>query len=159
MKARTALFAAIVAGLVVGPGSAAQQEGPAQQAGPPSGPGQEEDVELVFRREVFTYPAGFPRRNPFRPLVGEGTQQRFESMNLQGIIFVDENPSRSMALIRGAGGEQGAPAESRYLRVGDSWGNVRVLEIRRDEVLVEVEEFGILEQRIMRLPSRGQGGS
>lgn len=126
-----------------------------EQAGPPR-PAREA-TELVFEREVFTYPT-FERRNPFRPLLGGDAGPRFESMSLQGIVYVSENPSESMALMRAGGGGE-TQAQSRRLRAGERWGNVRVVEVRRSEVMVEVEEFGITEQRIMQLPTRGQGGS
>lgn len=148
--------------LLVGSGAVeacAQEQGEEQgQEGAGSLEGRAAETELVFRREVFTYPQ-FQRRNPFRVLVGQGNEPRYEQMSVQGIIFSPSDPSASMVLMRGAAGQQGGPAQSRRVRVGEAWGNVRVLEIRRDEVLVEVEEFGVLEQRIMRLPTRAQGGS
>jgi len=45
------------------------------------------------------------------------------------------------------------------LRVGERWGNVRIISISSDVVIVDVAEFGIQERREMRLQSRGQGGS
>ena len=46
-----------------------------------------------------------------------------------------------------------------YLKVGQSIGNVRVIEIRREQVVVEVEEFGLTEQKIMQLETRRLGGT
>lgn len=123
-----------------------------QRPGPSSQGEQEEPTELVFEREVFDYPR-FERRNPFVPLLSTAEGPRFEQMRLQGILL-DEEPSRSLALVGSVGGGPG-----RRLRVGESWGNVRILEIRRTEVLVQVEEFGQTEQRVMTLRTRGQGGS
>lgn len=49
---------------------------------------------------------------------------------------------------------------ARSLRVGERWGNIRVVEIRPDLVVVDVEEFGVAERKIMRLADeRSQGGS
>ncbi|MGD2068065.1 MAG: hypothetical protein PVI57_05225 [Gemmatimonadota bacterium] len=141
--------AAIAAQEEVQEAGAARPPGPSRAARPAT--------ELVFEREVFAYPT-FQRRNPFRPLVGGDSGPRFESMSVQGIVYVADNPSQSMVLML-AGGGGTTEAQSRRLRAGQGWGNVRVLEIRRTEVTVEVEEFGITEQRIMQLPTRGQGGS
>lgn len=134
--------AAAVAALVLAGAALAQ--------GPPSDEPPQEDTNLVFEREVFDYPS-FERRNPFVPLLSTAEGPRFEQMRLRGLIY-SPDATGSVALI-------GAGARSQRLRAGQSWGNVRVLEIRRTEVLVEVQEFGITEQRVMTLPARGQGGS
>lgn len=151
-------FVGALAIFLVG-GLAAQQQ-PAQQG--EEQPEQAQPIridpgELVFEREVFSYPT-FQRRNPFRPLVGSEAGPRFEGMSVQGIVFTSEDPSQSMVLMRAGGGGETA-AQTRRLRTGQTWGNVTVLEVRRREVLVEVQEFGITEQRVMRLPTPGQGGS
>ena len=152
-RARAAFsFAGVVALTSLGGlASVGGQEGQQGQAGPP----RPAAADLVFEREVFQYPS-FERRNPFRELVGEGSGPRFESMRLRGIIFVSTDPSQSMILMAAGSAEQ---PQSRHMRVGEQWGNVRILEIRRNEIVVAVEEFGMTEQRIMQLPTPGQGGS
>ena len=159
MNARTTARVAVVAVLATSVGLTAQQQAgqAGGQQGPPGADTLLEETELVFEREVFDYPE-FARRNPFRPLVGTGAGPRFESMSLGAIIYSSQNPSESVVLMR-AGGGGDTPAQTERLRVGESWGNVTVLEIRRGEVVLEVLEFGITEQRIMQLPTRGQGGS
>lgn len=140
----------------------AQEDGAASPAAPDSAaeaPAPREQLaELVFEREVFQYPE-FQRRNPFRVLLGDDSGPRFESMSVQGIVFSAEDRSGSMVLMRAGQAEAEQKAQSRRLRSGETWGNVRVLEIRRTEVVVEVTEFGLTEQKIMRLPTRAQGGS
>lgn len=121
------------------------------------------DAQLVFEREVFAYPM-YERRNPFVSLVAnQASGPRFEQMRLEGILY-SPDPSFSLAVFsanrRAATAETaGQVGQVRRLRVGERWGNVRILEIRSREVVVEVEEFGLTEQRIMTLPTRGQGGS
>ena len=44
------------------------------------------------------------------------------------------------------------------VRRGDRLGNIRILQIQGTRVVVEVEEFGMREQRIMELQRPGQGG-
>lgn len=130
------------------------QNPPAEQAAPPPAP---VEAQLVFEREVFLYPQ-FSRRNPFAPLVASRSGPRFEQIRLRMIIHASD-PSESVALLglgeatdrsQGANGAQGN--RTKRIRVGQSWGNVTVLEIRREEMLVQVEEFGLTEQRIIRLP-------
>lgn len=127
-----------------------------------------EQAELAFEREVFSYPT-FARRNPFKPLLASAEGgPRWEGMRLEGILY-DADPRYSIAIVSSgrAGARAGAaPAageasagETARLRVGQRWGNIRVLAINPDNVLIEVEEFGLTEQRTMRLPVRGQGGS
>ena len=133
-----------------------QQPPPAQQQGP---------TELVFEREVFRYPS-FQRRNPFRPLVAGEGGPRFEQLRLMGIIY-DADPSASVATLGTSAvsvSEDGqavsvSEGKSWYLKVGQSIGNVRVIEIRREQVVVEVEEFGLTEQKIMQLETRRLGGT
>lgn len=138
----------VLAGLLVLalPAAAAAQGGEQQRPQPV----EPDTTRLVFEREVFAYP-DYERRNPFRPLLGslEGGPQ-FDRVRLLGIIYSSDR-SRSVALL-------GSGEESRRLRVGESWGNTRVLEIRPEEVIVEVEEFGLTEQRVLELSRRRGGG-
>jgi hypothetical protein len=112
-----------------------------------------DSIELVYDREVFTYPS-FDRRNPFRPLTGEASVgPRFEDLVLMGRI-ISSNPASSIALVgaRQPGTGQGdTPARTYRLRVGDVLGNTRLLEIRDQMVLLEVEEFGLRETRVLDL--------
>ena len=129
----------------------AGQENPAQggPAGPPAPP-----IELVFEREVFQYPA-FERRNPFRALVGNlAGGPRSEQINLRGIIWSAE-PGLSVALFgaRIVGAADSGPSTKR-LRVGETWGNTTVVEIERNLVVVQVEEFGLTERKVFELTRR-----
>ncbi len=126
-------------------------------------PGGVEQAELAFEREVFVYPT-FTRRNPFQTLLaGADAGPRWETMRLEGILH-DADPQHSIAIVSSGranapGGNDSARAgQTARLRVGQRWGNIRVLAIHPDNILIEVEEFGLTEQRTMRLPARGQGG-
>lgn len=128
----------------------------AQQPPPP------DTASLVFEREVFTYPT-FERRNPFVQVVsGSEGGPRFEELQLIGVIF-SPNPDLSVALLGprggGPGGEQQQARRTFRARRGEQLGNVRILEIQQTRIVVEVEEFGLTEQRIMELQRPGQGGS
>ena len=131
------------------------------QEAPPPPP---DTTVLVFNREVFIYPA-YERRNPFTPLIaGDVAGPRFEELSLLGIVYYD-NPELSVALFgsgnRGGPDPTGTGAESMTYRghVGEVIGNMRVIEIQRTIVIVEVEDFGLTEQRTMELPRPGRGGS
>lgn len=152
-----------VAGLLAIPGTLRAQD----DAPPPTAAEQPLETELVFERELFQYPS-FQRRNPFRPLVSsdEGGP-RFEQLRLIGVLY-SEDPGESVAVVgtsritisddgtRVTVQDQG---DSWYLKVGQSIGNTRIVEIRRDEVAVEIEEFGLTEQRTMQLETRRLGGT
>jgi hypothetical protein len=143
---------------------AAKPPAPAAAAKPDTTKGKAQVAELVFEREVFQYPA-YQRRNPFQPLVGNtGNGPRFEQVQLRGIIWSAE-PQRSVALFGMAGAQAvrpdstGAPTTKR-LRVGESWGNMRVTEIQKDRVVLAVEEFGLTENKTLALTRKrtGAGG-
>ncbi|MEZ4417442.1 MAG: hypothetical protein R3E10_16935 [Gemmatimonadota bacterium] len=132
----------------------------AQSGDPGSGPPPDTSgTELVFEREVFSYPS-FARRNPFRPLAsGDESGPRFEELVLLGVIY-STDPSASVALLS-VGVQQAGSTTAKTFRVrrGDRLGNTRVLQIQRSRVLVEVEEFGLTEQRALEVKRPGQGGS
>jgi hypothetical protein len=135
----------------------------AQQQPPP--PAGQQPTELVFEREVFRYPS-FQRRNPFRALVAGEGGPRFEQLRLMGVLH-DADPASSVAVVGTSAvsiSEDGlnvsvTEGQTWYLKVGQSIGNVRIIEIRREQVVVEVEEFGLTEQKIMQLETRRLGGT
>ncbi len=120
-------------------------------------------TELVFEREVFSYPA-FTRRNPFKPLVSDDDSgPRFEELRLLGVVM-SPDPDLSVALV-GVGTENFTPEaaggdqyQTYRLRRGMVLGNTRILEIQRMRVIVEVEEFGLTEQRELELQRPNEGG-
>jgi hypothetical protein len=99
---------------------------------------------LVFEREVFSYPT-FQRRNPFSPLTGRDDGPRFEDLQLLGVIETAD-PGASVVLL----GVRTGTGTFR-VRLGETVGNSRVVEIRRQQVVMEVEEFGIRENRTLEL--------
>lgn len=123
-------------------------------------------TQLVFEREIFNYPS-FVRRNPFAALSSNSAGgPRFEAISLRGIIFRSDSDD-SLALFGIGGGlqinadntAQAATGQTRRLRRGQQWGNMRVLEIHSDRVIVQVTEFNLSETHEMRIVRAGQGGS
>jgi len=164
----TRLLVVAIAAVLAAPAVVLAQDAP--PAGPPADTAV---VELVLRREAFTYPT-FPRRSPFLALTSAtDTGPRFDQMRLTGILFDENDAARSLAVISVGGGAGGAATglgpgaaggadergQVQRLREGERWGNVRIVSIRPGVVLVDVTDFGVDEQREMRLQSRSQGGS
>ena len=124
------------------------------EAAPPPAPPVE--TELVFEREIFGYPT-FTRINPFRPLLASDTGgPRYEQLRLSGII-VSETPGNSVAIfnmgaiVANVDGTFTATVDDSYaVKVGQTIGNVTVISIALDEVVVDVEEFGILDRKTVR---------
>jgi hypothetical protein len=116
-------------------------------------------VDLVFEREVFVYPR-YERRDPFLPLLDDDqTGPRIEEIELKGIVF-SSDPDLSVATfgLRSGQGEGGVSRQSFRVRRGEVLGNVRILEIQQTRVVVQIEEFGLTEQRVLELQRPGQGG-
>lgn len=127
--------------------AAAQQRGAQGQAANPSAQQAPDTIRLVLEREVFSYPT-FQRRNPFSPLTGRDDGPRFEDLVLLGVIQTADTGA-SVALIGTRGGADGG--RTYRVRVGERLGNSRFIEIRRQEVVAEVEEFGLSEARTLQL--------
>ena len=155
---------AVVRCLMAWVGVALLPLGAAAQEDPPPPPPQQ--AELVAEREVFQYPT-FQRRNPFKSL-GAGSEgaPRFDQLRLMGIIF-SEDRSSSVAVVGTSevsvseDGSQVTVDEGLawYLKVGQRIGNIRIVDIREEQVIVEVEEFGLTERRTMQLQTRRLGGT
>ena len=152
---RTAFVMAAAAVLLVAADAEAQDGQPPQA---------QQDAELVFEREVFDYPS-FTRRNPFRPLSGPGGELRYEDLSLIGIMYSPDGVN-SVAVLSTGGvtvNEDGTTApvdgDAFYLKVGERIGNATIVEIRRDAVIVDVQEFDAVERRTMNFISRRQGGT
>jgi hypothetical protein len=115
------------------------------------------EAELAFVREVFSYPA-FQRTNPFRPLLASDSGgPRYQQLRLSSVIYVEDFPERSVATLSTAritvnedGSITADVGESYYVRVGQTIGNVTVVEINETSIEVDVEEFGITDRFTMR---------
>ena len=133
----------------------------------PAPPATQDSTEFSFEREIFEYPQ-YARRNPFAPLLSaEGGGPRFERLVLLGIVLSGDG-ANSVALF--GEGTRTAVSDTEVtvevtgatyrLRIGERVGNTTVRDIQRHHVVVDVEEFGLTETRIMEMPNRtaGQGG-
>lgn len=138
-----------IAGLVMLAAAAplrAQQE-PAP-ATPPATIVQADDPQLVFEREVYTYP-GRARRDPFMPLTGQNAGIMFSDLKLHMILY-DDDPTRSIVAVSDA-------ANTQYrLRRGDTVGNSTVVDIGRTRVVFSVSDFGIRRQEVLEMKPTGR---
>lgn len=149
------------AAIVTIPASTGAQT-PAPEGAQPPPPAEE--TELVFEREVFQYPS-FTRPNPFVALDEDSSGPRFEQLSVIGIMYSD-TPSSSVAVLSTGGvtvAEDGTVSpvdgDAFYLRVGQRIGNVTIVEIHPERVVVDVEEFGLMDRRTLVFNSRREGGT
>ena len=163
MREATVLVAFGLAALAsVAVPTAARAQAPAPEGAQPPPPAEE--TELVFEREVFQYPS-FTRPNPFLALDGESSGPRFEQLSVIGIMH-SQTPSASVAVLSTGGvsvAEDGTVSpvdgDAYYLRVGQRIGNVTIVEIHPERVVVDVEEFGLMDRRTLVFNSRREGGT
>lgn len=107
---------------------------------------------LPWERDRFEYEAG-DVRNPFLPPRREVPQgPRFHELVLLGVVLASD-AERGVALLR-AGRTRGSPTFR--VQPGEELGEVRVLAVRRDRVIVAVE--GQSGEAEIVLPRRAGGG-
>lgn len=105
-------------------------------------------------REAFVYPGG-DRRDPFRPLAPDDpTGPRFEELRLIGLIH-SPDPGESVALVGLTTANPPAPTgigEQIYrLRKDVVLGDVRVVRVEQEYLIVEVSRFGMEERLELHL--------
>ena len=111
-----------------------------------------ESARIELSREVFAYRGG--SRDPFRSLVESGFELRpfVEDLRLTSIIYDERYPDRSVAVL------QDISQARRYnVRVDDEFGRLRVAAIRKYEVVLTIEEFGVPRQVVISLRRRQEG--
>ncbi len=111
-----------------------------------------EAPRIELSREVFAYRGG--SRDPFRSLVESGLELRpfIEDLRLTSVIYDERYPDRSVAVL------QDMSQERRYnVRVDDEFGRLRVAAIRKYEVVLTIEEFGVPRQVVISLRRRQEG--
>ena len=112
----------------------------------------ESSTELV--REVFSFRGS--GRDPFRSLLDPGQNLRpfKEDLRVLSIHYDASFPERSIAILRDT-----TMGERYEVRVRDELGRMRITEIRRGEVILTEENFGVPERVVLTLRRRGQGGN
>ena len=114
----------------------------------------DETGEPGLDREVFVYPGG-DRRDPFeRPVPGNSAGARFEDLRLIGVIH-SSNARESVALVSSRTAVPAAATatgeRTLRLRQGVVLGDMRVVRVEREYVILEIRRFGAAEQRQLHL--------
>lgn len=144
-----ALVAALLA--AVAGSLAGQQRPPQPQPQQQARPGQRPAPSVVdstapaleYRREVFSYRGG--TRDPFMTLISSSDVR--PTVNDLTLVSITYDPrGGSVAMVR----ERGVERPHR-LRVGRTLGRLRVLQIQRNRVVFQVEEFGFERQEVLEL--------
>jgi hypothetical protein len=96
-------------------------------------------------REAFGYRGG--GRDPFRSLLASGAvRPLIGDLRLMAVVYDPRYPARSVAVLRDVS------VNKRYdVRVDDELGRMRVVEIRPQEVVLAIEEFGVEQQQTLTL--------
>jgi len=119
---------------------------PPPTAAADSAPASDDSTRLL--REVFSYRGA--GRDPFLSLMRTaGIRPLVQDVRVTGVTFDARYPARSVAMIRDV--SQG----KRYaVRVGDELGLMRVAEIRRDAVVMTLDDFGVERQVVLQFRRR-----
>ena len=106
------------------------------------------DKATELQREVFAYRGA--GRDPFLSLLRQAdVRPLLQDVRVTGITFDSRMPARSVAVVRDTA------EEKRYaVRVGDELGRMRITEIRRNEVVVTLDEFGVERQVVLPVRRR-----
>lgn len=152
------LVVALAAILLVMPGAATAQDAAPSPARPaaPAKPAidvstlqRDSSGNVVFNREVFSYPRS-GRRDPFASLITTGDMRPLvQDLEVVGIILAGAN---SVATLKDI-----STGEVYRVRNGSMVGRIRVSAIRQREVALSIDEFGFTRQEVLSLnvPSRG----
>jgi hypothetical protein len=150
---------ALVGIAVVLPMLADAQGGRAGAARPPAavtvktdGVERDSSGNVVFRREMYTYPSA-GRRDPFSSLIETGDIRPMMA-DLQIIaITVGQSDRQSIATLKDRSSD-----EIYRVRVGSVFGRMRVTAIRQRELTVEIDEFGYKRQETLSITVPVGGG-
>lgn len=105
-------------------------------------------VAIAYNREVYNYQGG--PRDPFLSLLTDASaQMTINDLRVVSILY-DPRGGRSVAVVR----DKNSTSPHR-LRVGESLGRLRVIQIRPYEVVFQIEEFGFERQEVLTLQRPG----
>jgi len=127
------------------PAGAQAQKPKAQVAVDTTTPPQD-STQLV--REIFSYRGA--GRDPFFSLMKSAdVRPLISDVRLMGIVYDATYPARSVAVLRDTA------QKKRYsVRIGDELGRMKVTEIRPDQIVVTLDEFGAERQVVLQVRRR-----
>ena len=105
-------------------------------------------------REVFTYVGSV--RDPFRSLMTDdaGLRPFVDDLRVASIIFDARYPARSVAVLRDM-----TVDEAYQVRAGDVVGRLLIVEVRENEVVISVDDFGQSRRVVIPVRRRQEGNS
>ncbi len=127
---------------------------------PSQAPAQEEIGPVATGALAPQTPAAYVsdgRRDPFLPLTGTHSREedgppRLEQLELTGVFR--GGPGNSLVVL------EDRARRGHFVRVGETLGNARLLEILPDAAVFEVDDYGIVRRDTLRLvPDRGGVGT
>lgn len=95
--------------------------------------------------------AAAARRDPFVPLtveLDESEGPRFDSLKLTGVFL--GTPGNSLVVL------EDPARRGHFLRVGQSIGNARLIEIRPQSAVFQITEYGTTRQKVLELERTGE---
>lgn len=137
--------------LVTAQGRRPQPAGPAKIEVPTPELPRDSAGNIIFNREVYSYSRS-GRRDPFASLITSGDiRPILADLEIVGIIL-DGTGRNSVATLRDV-----STSEIYRVRVGSTFGRMRVTAIRQREVSLAIDEFGFTRQEVLSItvPSRG----
>ncbi len=121
---------------------------PGQGAQAPAAPKADvvqDSTHIAFDREVFAYVVG-GRRDPFASPIETGEiRPLIADLRVTGIIF-DARGRNSVAVMRDM-----STQEQYRVKTGDRLGRARVAQIKPQEVVMTIDEYGFSRQEILKL--------
>jgi hypothetical protein len=107
---------------------------------------------VLFRREVYSYPSG-GRRDPFSSLIETGDIRPMIADLIVIAITLGQSDRQSIATLKDRSSD-----EIYRVRVGSVFGRMRVTAIRQREIEVEIDEFGYKRQENLSINVPVGGG-
>ncbi|MBX3132143.1 MAG: hypothetical protein KF689_01995 [Gemmatimonadaceae bacterium] len=156
MNPRLLLIASLVAALAW-PGVAEAQRRPTPAA--PARPRVSTDAvqrdssgNVIFHREVYAYPRT-GRRDPFSSLIQTGDVRPMVADLEIVAITVGQSERQAIATLRDKSAN-----EVYRVRVGSTFGRLRVVAIRARDVVLAIDEFGYTRQETLSITVPAGGG-
>ena len=125
---------------------------PARAAVPTDGLQRDSAGNVIFRREVYSYPLS-GRRDPFSSLIETGDiRPMLQDLEVVAITLAPTD-RQSIATLRDMSSE-----EIYRVRIGSVFGRMRVVAIRQREVVLAIDEFGNTRQETLSINVSAGGG-
>ena len=125
---------------------------PGKPAVPTDGLERDSAGNVIFHREVFSYP-GAGRRDPFASLIASGDiRPMLQDLEVVAITLAPD-ARQSIATLRDV-----STKEIYRVRAGSVFGRMRVVSIRQRDIVLAIDEFGNTRQETLSITVPAGGG-